>query len=86
MFYQLSSAQSQHRSKLFFAIIFLEKQTQQQKEHRGKTLLKKINRDAALEKVAELRGSIENKYTIEEKVAELGWRSRNQQIPPTIAF
>ena len=49
-------------------------------------MLKKINRDAALEKVAELRGSIKNRYTIEEKVAELGWRSRNQQIPPTIAF
>ena len=49
-------------------------------------MLKKINQDAALEKVAELRGSIKTVDTIEEKVAELGWRSRNQQIPPTIAF
>ena len=49
-------------------------------------MLKKINRDAALEKVAELRGSIKTVDTIEEQLDEFGWRSRNQQIPPTIAL
>ena len=57
----------------------------QQKNLEEKPWWKNRNQDPAVEKVAELRGCIKSEDTLAAKVAELGWRGRKQQIPPTIA-